>query len=152
MANRFEHKLNNNKIKSYVILYHSQFANDNNHELANNDNELKAITVFYGFKDGLKGNIGLPYHFEKDEIKFQGVQDFSQEENNVIFSTTLLEHKDYFQDREEIKVPIFENEIGLKIKKASQRQQKTIIMTEKNASLEYGIQLRKGAFDFLRKN
>lgn len=119
MEANFEQKLKNKEIKSYVILYHSQFNNDNNHQFANNDNELKAITVAYNLDKEQKGKIGLTYQFENNEITYQGFRDFSQEENNIIFQTQLKENKDYFQDREEIKAPIMENEIGLKIKKSN---------------------------------
>jgi hypothetical protein len=119
METNFQQKLATDEINSYIILYHSQFANDNNHALANDDNELKAITVSYDFKNGKKGKIGLSYFFENDEITYQGFKDFSQEENNIIFRTQLKDNKDYFQDREEIKVPLIENEIGLKIRKSN---------------------------------
>ncbi len=119
MEANFEQKLENNEINSYAILYHSQFANDNNHKLANNDNELKAISISYNFKNGQKGKIGLNYLFEKDEIKYQGFKEFSPAENNIIFRTQLKENKDYFKEREEIKAPLIENEIGLKIKKSN---------------------------------
>lgn len=119
MESSFKIKMANNDISSYVILYHSQFADDNNHKLANNDYELKAITVSYNFKNGNCGKIGLPYSFEKDEITYKGFKNFSQAENNIIFKTQLIENKDYFQDREEIKAPLIENEIGLKIKKSN---------------------------------
>jgi hypothetical protein len=119
METNFEQKLATGEIKSYVILYHSQFANNGNHQLAVSDDELKAITVSYHFKTGEKGKIGLPYRFEDDSVTYQGFQNFNQEENNLIFTTKLKEGKDYFQDREEIQVPLIENEAGLKIKKAN---------------------------------
>lgn len=119
MKANFEQKLLNKEINSYVILYHSQFNNDNNHQLANNDNELKAISVAYNLENEQKGKIGLTYQFENNEITYQGFRNFSQEENNIIFRTQLNENKDYFQDREEIKAPVIENEIGLKIKKSN---------------------------------
>ena len=119
METNFEQKLVSNEIKSYVILYHSQFANDNNHALANNDNELKAITVSYSFHTGIKGKIGLTYLFDNEGINYQGFKNFSQEENDIIFRTQLKENKDYFQDREEIKAPLIENEIGITIKKSN---------------------------------
>lgn len=119
MEVNFERKLADNEITSYVILYHSQFANDNNHNLANNDNELKAISISYNFKNGEKGKIGLPYHFERNKITYQGFKNFSQKENNIILRTQLKDNKDYFQDREEIKPPVTENEIGLKIRKSN---------------------------------
>lgn len=119
METNFEHKIANNKIKSYAIFYHSQFANDDNHKLANSDEELKAISISYHFKNGKKGKIGLPYHYENDEINYHGFTDFTKEENDVIFSTELKDNKNYFQDREEVKSPIIESKIGLKIKKSN---------------------------------
>lgn len=119
MESNFEQKLLNKEINSYAILYHSQFNNDNNHSLANNDHERKAITLAYKWENGKKGKIGLIYQFGNNEINYQGFSNFSQEENNIIFRTQLKDNKDYFQDREEIKAPIIENEIGLKIKKSN---------------------------------
>jgi len=119
MEERFESKIANHEIKSYVIIYHSQFQNDNNHKIANSDDELKAISVSYNFINGQKDKIGLPYKFNNDEVTYQGFTNFSAEENNIIFNTKTKEGKEYFQEREEIKAPIFENEIGIKIKKSN---------------------------------
>jgi hypothetical protein len=119
MESNFEQKLANNEIDSYVILYHSQFADDNNHQLANNDEECRAITVSYSFKNGTKGKIGLQYSFEEDSIAYKGFKNFNQEENDSIFKIQLKENKDYFQDREKIEAPVFDNEIGLKIRKSN---------------------------------
>lgn len=119
MEKSFEQKMADKNIKSYVILYHSQFANDNNHALANNDDELKAITISYHFEHGEKGKAGLPYFFENDSITYQGITNFTQAENNELFSTQIEQGKDYFQDREEITPPLTENEIGLKIKRSN---------------------------------
>jgi hypothetical protein len=114
-----ENDLQNNDIASYTIFYHSQFANDDNHKLAIGDNELKAISIIYHFKNGKKGKIGLPYTFKEDNINYQGFSVFNQEENNIIFTTKLQEGKDYFQDRVNITAPETENTIGIKIKKAN---------------------------------
>ncbi len=114
-----ENDLRNNDIVSYTIFYHSQFANDDNHQLAINDNELKAISIVYHFKNGKKGKIGLPYTFKEDAINYQGFSVFNQEENNAIFTTTLQQGKDYFQDRVNITAPEIQNSIGIKIKKAN---------------------------------
>ncbi|PID87493.1 hypothetical protein CSB07_00795 [Candidatus Gracilibacteria bacterium] len=119
MEDRFKQKLKNNDINSFVILYHSQFANDNNHKLANNYNESKAITVSYNFKNEIIGKIALPYSFEENSVVYEVFDDFTQEENSIIFATKLEENKNYFQDREEVKPPVSENEIGLKIKKSN---------------------------------
>jgi hypothetical protein len=119
MESSFEQKMAVNEIKSYAILYHSQFENDGNHQLANNDDELKAITIAYHFKHIEKGKVGLPYRFEDDSITYRGITNFSQEENNALFATKLEPGKDYFQDREEITPPQVENEIGLTIKSSN---------------------------------
>lgn len=119
METNFEKKLASGEIKSYAILYHSQFANDNNHNIATNDDELKAITVEYHFKNSHKGKIGLPYTYKNDEINYGGFKEFSQQENNSIFGTQLQQGKDYFKDREKIAAPVMENEIGLKITKSN---------------------------------
>jgi len=123
VINRMEETLENNlraaEISSYVILYHSQFANDDNHTLANHDGELKAISIAYNFKNGEKGKIGLPYYAQIEDISYEGFHNFNQEENNAIFHTTIIDDKDYFQDKETVQVPVFENESGLFIKKAN---------------------------------
>jgi len=119
MESNFEQKLANGQINSYVILYHSQFANDDNHTVASTAEEFKAITLAYNFKNNSKGKIALPYFFEEDQVKFQGFTNFSREENELIFSTQLKEGVDYFQDREAITPPIIENETGLRIKKSN---------------------------------
>ncbi|MGG8496604.1 hypothetical protein ACQY1Q_09320 [Tenacibaculum sp. TC6] len=119
MESSFNHKLKNNDINSYVILYHSQFADDNNHELANNADELKAITVSYCFNESTVGKVALSYSFEEDELVYKGFKNFSPEENDNIFKTQLKGDYDYFQDREKIYPPVIENSIGLKIKKSN---------------------------------
>jgi len=116
MENTFEQKLIDHEIKSYAILYHSQYANDDNHSLANSEEEFSAITIAYHFKHAEKGKIGLPYRFEEDSVTYQGIRNFSQEENNELFNTQLVQGKDYFTDREEIVPPQHENEIGLIVK------------------------------------
>ncbi|WP_222539489.1 hypothetical protein [Pedobacter polysacchareus] len=119
MESNFEQKIANNEINSYTIFYHSQFAYDDNHKLATSEDELKAISISYHFKNGKKGTIGLPYSYENDEITYKGFKDFSKEENDLIFRKALNDNKNYFQHREEVKSPVVENEIGLKIKKSN---------------------------------
>lgn len=119
MEERFEKQLANKEILSYSILYHSQFDNNENHKIANSDEELKAISISYNFEKIEKGQIGLPYHFEGDEVKFKGFNKLTPEENNLIFNTKTIVGKNYFQEREEIVPPSFENEFGIKIKKAN---------------------------------
>jgi hypothetical protein len=89
----FEKKLSNQEIKSYTIFYHSQFANDNYHDIALNDSELKAISIIYHFENGQKGKIGLPYFFENDEIRYTEFKDFDPKENDAIFNIQLTENK-----------------------------------------------------------
>ena len=112
-------KLNNGEIISYTILYHSQFQNDDNHQLATADEELKAISIVYGSAQNLNGTIGLPYRFEEENVLYGGFRVFTQEENNILFSAKLKEGKDYFQERVEIKSEIIQNEAGLNIKKTN---------------------------------
>ena len=119
MEERFEKQLVNKEILSYSILYHSQFDNNDNHNIANTDEELKAISVSYNFENIEKGKIGLPYHFEGDEVKFKGFNRLTPQENNAIFKTQIQDGKNYFQERTEITPPSFVNEIGINIKKAN---------------------------------
>lgn len=116
---KFENELKEGKIKSYAVLYHSQFNNDGNHALAVNPEELKAITLSYHFNDSEEGNIALPYAFENENITFKGFGEFSHEENNEIMNTQLVDGKDYFTNREEIKSPESTNEAGILIKKSN---------------------------------
>lgn len=119
MESRFEKRLNANQIKSYTIFYHSQFNYDDNHELAQNDEELKAITVAYNFGNKLVGKIGLPYIFENDEITYSAFREFSQNENSKLLNTELKEGLNYFEEREEIIAPETINKFGIKIKKSN---------------------------------
>lgn len=115
----FEAQLNSDDIKSYTIFYHSQFNNDNNHQLANNDSELKAISIAYHFKNGTADKIELPYRFENQEVAYQTFSVFNEAENNTIFKTRLKEGVNYFQHTETMIAPETQNSIGLKIKKAN---------------------------------
>lgn len=108
-------KLHKNEIKSYVVFYHSQYAYDDNHSIANVSEEFKAITAAYAFANGTKGSIAMPYFFHENRINYKGFNDFSEEENNQIFNTSLSSEKDYFKAKEKIFAPSVENEAGLKI-------------------------------------
>lgn len=119
MKEKFENELKEGKIKSYAILYHSQFNDDGNHALAVNPEELKAITLSYHFNDSEEGNIALPYAFENENVTFKGFAEFSPEENNEIMNTQLVDGKDYFTNREEIKSPESTNEAGIIMKKSN---------------------------------
>lgn len=117
MEDNFEQKLQNLEINSYVILYHSQFSENGNHTIAVSDDQLKAITVAYNFKNDQKGQIGLPYRFENNQIEYKRFSNFSQEENNIILRTRLKKNKEYFEDRVVIKAPVIEIDPSLKVTK-----------------------------------
>lgn len=119
MEEKFERELKEGKINSYIILYHSQYNDDGNHSLATNEEELKAITLSYHFKDSGQGKIAMPYVFENENISYKGFAEFSHEENNEIMNNQLIESKDYFTNREEIRVPESINEAGIKITKSN---------------------------------
>ena len=119
MEEKFEDQLNKEEIRSYTIFYHSQFNNDDNHQIANADHELKAITMAYHFKSGPAGKIGLPYRFDKEEISYQPIAVFSEQENNSIFKTQLKQGVNYFQHTEKMEAPMTRNNIGLTIKKSN---------------------------------
>jgi hypothetical protein len=119
MEQTFEAWLNTGEIKSYTIFYHSQFDNDNNHQIANKDQELKAITIAYHFKNEAAGKIGLPYFFENEQVAYHTISVFSEQENNIIFNTPLKQGFNYFQHTERITAPETQNSIGLKIKKSN---------------------------------
>ncbi|MGU3377349.1 hypothetical protein [Chryseobacterium sp. M5A1_1a] len=119
METKFENELEEGKIKSYMILYHSQFDNDGNHRLATSENEFKAITMAYHFKGEDQNKTALPYVFENDNITYKGIAEFSHEENNDIMNTQLVEGKNYFTNMEPIKAPEITNEAGIKIRKSN---------------------------------
>lgn len=119
MKEKFENELKEGKIKSYAILYHSQFNDDGNHALAVNPEELKAITLSYHFNNEEEGKIALPYVFENENVTFKGFAGFSHEENNEIMNTQLVDGKDYFANRQEVKSPESINEAGITMKKSN---------------------------------
>ncbi|AZA77944.1 hypothetical protein EG347_10640 [Chryseobacterium sp. G0186] len=119
METKFENELNAGKIKSYMILYHSQFDNDGNHTLAAREGEFKAITLAYHFNGEEQDKIALPYIFENDNLTYKGFTEFSQEENNEIMNTQLVEGKNYFTNMEPIKAPEIINEAGIKVRKSN---------------------------------
>ncbi|WP_133121679.1 hypothetical protein [Chryseobacterium sp. PMSZPI] len=121
MEEKFENELQDGKIKSYVILYHSQFNDNGNHNPATKEEEFKAISLSYHFKGDDKGKIGLPYIFENgnENITYKGFVEFSHEENNEIMNTQLVDGKDYFPNTEAIKAPEATNEAGIIIRKSN---------------------------------
>lgn len=119
MKTEFEQRMSDHKIKSYTIFYHSQYDQDDNHAVANEQGEFKAISIPYKSVNGLAGTMALAYTFEEESISYKGISTFSSEENKQIFETQLVEGKDYFQEKIEIKAEEVENEIGLKIKQVN---------------------------------
>lgn len=119
MNEKFENELSAGLIKSYVILYHSQFANDGNHNVALANDQLKAITIWHHFENGNEDRVGLQYLVDDGRIRYQGIPEFSAAENKAIFDTPLTDGRDYFTDREEITAPVYENEAGIKVSKSN---------------------------------
>ena len=119
MEERFEKELAEQHIKSYTILYHSEFDLENeSHKVALQDEAFKSISIAYGFNDNVKGQIAMPYSFDDEGINYHGLVGFSNEENNLVFKTEL-EQKDYFQDRATMEIPTETNAIGLTITKSN---------------------------------
>lgn len=119
MEEKFENELQEGKIKSYVILYHSQFDNNGNHNPATREEEFKAISLAYHFKGEDKGQTGIPYILENGNISYKGFAEFSHDENNEIMNTQLIDGKNYFQNVEGIKAPEMTNEAGIIIRKSN---------------------------------
>ncbi|AZA80680.1 hypothetical protein C1637_12380 [Chryseobacterium lactis] len=120
MEEKFETELQEGKIKSYMVLYHSQFdGNGNDHSPATQPGEFKAISLSYHFKDEEKGQTGLPYIFENENITYKGFSEFSHEENNEIMNTQLIDGKNYFPHAEGIKAPETTNEAGIIVRKSN---------------------------------
>ena len=119
MEEKFEKELQEGRIKSYMILYHSQFDNNDNHHPATQDGEFKAISLAYHFAGAEKVKTGLPYIFENQNITYKGFAEFSQEENNEIMNHQLVDGKDYFPNTEAIAAPEMTNEAGIIIRKSN---------------------------------
>ncbi|WP_298895071.1 hypothetical protein [uncultured Psychroserpens sp.] len=119
MEARFEKELAANEIKSYAILYHSEFDDTNNsHKVALQDDEFKAISIAYNFTNLEKGHIAMAYAFDEEGVNYHGLAGYTNEENNAVFKTQL-EQKDYFQDRATMEIPTTTNDIGLTITKSN---------------------------------
>ncbi|KYH04065.1 hypothetical protein A1704_20070 [Chryseobacterium cucumeris] len=119
MEEKFESELQEGKIKSYVILYHSQFDHNGNHTLAIQEGEFKGISLAYHFAGDEKKKTGLPYIFENQNITYKGFAEFSHEENNAIMNHQLIEGQNYFQNTEGIAAPEMTNEAGIIIRKSN---------------------------------
>ncbi|MDH5035586.1 MULTISPECIES: hypothetical protein [Chryseobacterium] len=119
MEEKFESELQEGKIKSYVILYHSQFDHNGNHTPAIQEGEFKGISLAYHFAGEEKKKTGLPYIFENQNITYKGFAEFSHEENNAIMNHQLIEGQNYFQNTEGIAAPEMTNEAGIIIRKSN---------------------------------
>ncbi|WP_353151193.1 hypothetical protein [Chryseobacterium sp.] len=119
MEEKFEKELQEGKIKSYMILYHSQFDNDGNHNPAAQEGEFKAISLSYHFEGADKAKTGLPYIFENQNITYKGFAEFSHEENNEIMNHQLIDGKEYFTNTEGIAAPETTNEAGIIVRKSN---------------------------------
>lgn len=119
MEEKFENELQEGKIRSYMILYHSQFDNNGNHNPATQDGEFRAISLAYHFAGSDKAKTGLPYIFENQNITYKGFAEFSHEENNEIMNHQLIDGKDYFPNTEGITAPEMTNEAGIIIRKSN---------------------------------
>lgn len=119
MEEKFESELQEGKIKSYMILYHSQFDHNGNHTPAIQEGEFKGISLAYHFAGDEKKKTGLPYIFENQNITYKGFAEFSHEENNAIMNHQLIEGQNYFQNTEGIAAPEMTNEAGIIIRKSN---------------------------------
>ncbi|MFZ4930302.1 hypothetical protein [Chryseobacterium sp. Mn2064] len=119
MEEKFESELQEGKIKSYMILYHSQFDNNGNHTPAAQEGEFKAISLVYHFRGEDKAKTALSYIFENQNITYKGFAEFSHEENNEIMNHQLIDGKNYFTNTEGIAAPEMTNEAGIIIRKSN---------------------------------
>ena len=119
MEQDFESKLSKKLIKSYAIIYWSQFNSDNNHKFVDDTDELKAISISYDFENEQKGKIALQKNFDEKGSSYYLFPNFTSQENNNFFSIKLPEDKIYFTESVEIEAPCYENKIGLRIKKSN---------------------------------
>ncbi|GAE66863.1 hypothetical protein H3Z85_04130 [Chryseobacterium indologenes] len=119
MEEKFENELNEGKIRSYMILYHSQFEENGHHTPAMKPGEFKAISLSYHCKGEDKKQVGLPYVFENENITYKGFAEFSHEENNEIMNTQLVDGKNYFPNTEGVQAPETTNEAGIIIRKSN---------------------------------
>jgi hypothetical protein len=114
MTTLFESRFKDKTIKSYSIFYHS----NNNHVVAEQVSDFKAISMQYQSLGQPKSFLELTYQVEGSEISYQPFAPFTPEQNNILFSTQLTEGQEYFQERITIEAEFVENELGIKVKKA----------------------------------
>lgn len=150
----FEKRISDNIISSWVIFYHSEFNDDNNHKVAGNSSRTRAITAKYRLGNNI-GYIGIPYILTGDNVRYKGFSGFSKQQNAQILSVQLMKGKDYFQEKVKIKPEIHENEAGIKIKKVNNGSLGNMwggIFGFKRLNNSSQILLEYMAFMFMEKN
>lgn len=115
MEAEFAKRHSEGALASYVILYHSQFDGKDNHLPAQEEEQLKAISIKYKSGEEPAQYYALPYQLKGESLTFQSFTGLKDEENHYLFDTQLEEGKDYFQEKVEIEPEIVENEHGIKI-------------------------------------
>ena len=116
MKKEFLERLNAESIKSYAIYYHSLFDNDNNHTIADEHNEPKAISIILKDIEGFDTIVAVSYRFENEGFSVGPMTQVSAKEFQEVLQVELLEGKDYFQERIISKPKTVENKHGVTIK------------------------------------
>jgi hypothetical protein len=120
MEKEFEKRMAEQSIRSYSILYHSRYSDHNDdHAVADNSDEFRAITIRYKGDNGSQGSAALPYLYVDDEVRFGGISALSKEQSDAIFNTGLQEGKDYFPEKVSLQPEAEENEAGITIVKSN---------------------------------
>ncbi len=82
MEEEVEKRMADNKLISYAVFYHSAFNNDNNHSVAENVRQFKAISLRFKAKNRLDGYADFPYSRTGNNIKYKGFKSFSRDQNS----------------------------------------------------------------------
>lgn len=114
MEAEFTKRMAEGSVVAWAIFYHSGFdGNNQNHQPAMEEENLKAISVKIKCGDSAARCFGLPYQLEDDGLSFRDFTELQNHENRQIFATQLEQGKDYFQERVEIEPEIVKNEHGI---------------------------------------
>jgi hypothetical protein len=111
-------KLRAEEIKSFIILFHAN-AVDGGFEMAQTQEEFKAIALTYGLPEDKSGTIGMLYEFGEKQINYGGFNAFTKQENDILFNVQLKEDFDYFTDRQVTPTHMHENSAGIKVYKSN---------------------------------
>jgi hypothetical protein len=114
MTALFETRFQDKSIQSYAIFYHAQ----GNHVVAEQTSDFKALSIQFQTIGTSKVFAELPYQLEGSEISYFPFEDFTDEQNHILFDTKLKPNQEYFQERVTIEPEIIENQAGIKIKKS----------------------------------